>query len=63
MSLSVCSECRTVEGSWREPNAAERAELGIPEDSNELEDMVCCECGAIGSHKGIPEHDDYDMER
>jgi hypothetical protein len=64
MSLSVCAECQTIEGSWREPTPEECAANDIPpDDINHTECLVCCDCGAVGSHRGIPEHDDYDMER
>lgn len=69
MSLSVCSECQTIEGKWREPTVEEMKAEGIdpadicPTDEIPLDGMVCEDCGAIGSHRGIPEHDDYDMER
>lgn len=64
MSLSVCSSCRTIEGSWREPTEAEMQAEGIdPDDSNHVECLVCKECDTLGSYQGVPEHDDYDMER
>lgn len=64
MSLSYCTDCRTVEGAWREPNLLERQAYGIDTDEHVLpEDLICCECDSFGSHKGIPEHDDMDLER
>jgi hypothetical protein len=60
MSPSVCSECQTVEGGWREPTLKEREENGLEPDSNEIEDLVCLACDSIGSHRGIPEHDDLE---
>lgn len=63
MALSVCSECQTVEGGWREPSLKEREENGIELGSNEREDLVCCACDSLGSYTGRPEHDDMDMER
>lgn len=48
MGLDFCTECQTIEGEWTEDEAGTE---------------ICCECGAEGSHKGIPEHDDYDLER
>lgn len=64
MSLSVCEDCRTVEGEWREPTLKERQDYGIEIDDVTLpEDMVCCACDGVGTQKGIPEHDDMDMER
>lgn len=63
MSLSICSECQTVEGGWSEPSEKEREEYGIDAESNETEDLVCNECGSIGSYRGIPDHDSCDLER
>lgn len=64
MGLSRCTECETIEGSWREPTIEECTELDFnPEDANHIEDLVCCECGTMGSYQGIPEHDDGDMDR
>lgn len=63
LALSVCSECQTVEGGWREPTLKEREENGLDADSNEIEDLVCLACDSIGSYKGVREHDDLDMER
>lgn len=53
MSLSRCTECETIEGGWELPAGAE----------DELENLVCSECGNDNCYQGIPEHDDYDMER
>lgn len=63
MALSVCQECQTVEGRWREPTLKEREEHGLDAQSNEIEDLVCEACDSLGSYKGVKEHDDYDMER
>lgn len=60
MALSVCSECQTVEGGWREPTLAEREAQGLDADSNEIEDLVCLACDSIGSYRGRPEHDDLE---
>lgn len=64
MSLSICEDCRTVEGKWREPTLKERQDYGMESDGITLpEDMVCCTCDSVGTHRGVPEHDDMDMER
>jgi hypothetical protein len=64
MSLSRCTECESIEGGFREPTDAECLAEGIdPNDSNHTECLVCKQCGSVGSYSGIPEHDDYDMER
>lgn len=60
MSLSVCSECQTVEGGWREPTPKEAQDYGVEADCNDVEALVCCACNSIGSHRGIPEHDDLE---
>ena len=59
MSLSRCTECETIEGTWLqadEEDVIENPEL-------EVGDYICGECGSTNCHQGIPEHDDYDMER
>lgn len=61
MALDYCTECGAVEQGWREPTLPERHEHDIPDDDSET--TVCSECGSVGSHRGIPEHDDLDMER
>lgn len=58
--MNYCTECRAIEGKWREPTEAERREYGIADD----EDVsVCAECDSVDTLKRIPEHDDWGMER
>lgn len=52
MSLDYCTECQTLEGKWEESKDS---------DGNDIE--VCGECGSEECRMGIPEHDDWDMER
>lgn len=63
MSLSLCDQCQTIEGKWREATPSEMAEYDIQPDSNELEDLVCGECGSVGSYHGVPEYDDLAGDR
>lgn len=63
MALAYCQSCQTVEGNWREPTLAEMSEHGLEDLIGCPNEMVCCECGEYGTYQGIPEHDDFDMER
>lgn len=70
MSLSHCTSCESVEGRTRLATADEaNKEWGLTlKSDDDVEDVwpdnyVCEECGAVGELRGIPEHDDYDMER
>ena len=62
MSLSICTECETVEGEWRllRGSAEQMAAAGLDADDSVEE---CCECGGQDCRQDIPEHDDNDMER
>lgn len=62
MGLSLCTECETLEGKWREMTKEEMlAERLTPEEAEGL--SVCCECGSIDSRRNVPEHDDFIIER
>lgn len=69
MSLTYCDACGSVEGRTRLATAEEINKEFGQEYANDdevedcLENMVCEECGTIGELRGVPEHDDYDMER
>jgi hypothetical protein len=65
MALSSCTECQTIEGEWRKPTAREARGFGMDylDEDVPLEDLICCACDSFGSYRGIPEHDDMDMER
>lgn len=62
MALDYCTECQCIEGGFREATVADAQAAG--EDFIESDQVLVCEqCGALGSHQGIREHDEYDMER
>lgn len=72
MALDRCTECGTIEGKWREPTVQELVDAvgcSVPEAEKELNEgvatdgLICVECDSIGSYQGIPEHDDFDLER
>lgn len=67
MGLSLCVNCGSIEGGFKEPNekqlAALRAEFGSYVSGSELEDLICQQCGESDGYVGVPEHDDYDLER
>lgn len=66
MALTYCTSCQTVEGGFVPATAEEQVKQGfevLAEDEQDTQDMKCAECGEIGSYQGVPEHDDYDMER
>jgi hypothetical protein len=70
MSLSYCQACQSLEGRTRLATADEVNKTfgeALASD-DEVEDVwpdnyVCEECGSVGELTGVPEHDDYDMER
>lgn len=59
--MDYCTNCETLEGRWRDPTPEERIENDLP--NNDFETQTCCECGEVGSHAEIKEHDSGDMER
>jgi hypothetical protein len=67
MALSNCEHCGSIEGGFREPDEAEllvmQKTIDPMIDGTELEDLICEQCGEAGGYRGIPEHDDFDMER
>lgn len=57
MALSLCSECQTVEGKWREMTSEELELYSLPETGAR---DVCAECDSIGSLQRLREYDDGD---
>lgn len=67
---SYCSECRSVEQDFREPNEQELFEMSLDPDqyeklsSRDQRDLlICTQCGEPGTYRVAPEHDDFDYER
>lgn len=69
MALDYCTSCQSVEQGFRSAPLCELCSLGLGEetledlDPEEDDNRVCTQCGEVGTREGIPEHDDYDMER
>jgi hypothetical protein len=71
MGLTLCNACGSIEGGTRPVTLQEFIDAtGLTEkefiengEGEAREDLVCTECDSYGEITGIPEHDDYDMER
>lgn len=64
MALSHCEHCGSIEGGFREATLEEMKKFEIEQgDEGELENLICDQCGEVGGYQGIPEHDDFDMDR
>jgi hypothetical protein len=60
--MHYCTECQTVEGSFRPITSQEFIDhMGddkdFVEESGDDEDQVCNECDSYGSKVNVPEHD------
>lgn len=62
MGLSMCTECLTVEGDWRQFRGSEAQMAAAGLDSDDWVEE-CAECGGQDCKRNIPEHDDGDLER
>lgn len=64
MALSLCENCGSIEGGFREPDASQLEALRVLHGNDvtgeELEDLVCDQCGEAGGYTGISEHDDLE---
>ena len=64
MALSHCEHCGSIEGGFRKARQEEMKKFDIEDgEKGELFNLVCEQCGEVGGYTGIPEHDDFDMER
>lgn len=62
MALDSCTECGAIEGGWRKFRASEIQMVNAGFDPDDTIEQ-CEQCGGQECREGIPEHDDYDMER